>query len=644
MTMESLSMPEYIFALWKLITRPPRRRYTRLELCGPYGNRFRVGNTTVSRVNYTVVNARGIPLVCTLFEPELQQRPRGGEPLPERACVVFCHGNACSRLDGFEQVHALLPLNIALCCFDFAGSGMSGGEYVSLGFFEREDLAAVVDNLRGERGFSCVGVWGRSMGASTAVLHTARDPTLAGVVADSPFSDLWKLMQEICSTKIKLPSMASSPVLQGIRFAVQQQAGFDVCEVSPAAHLDNCFVPALFLHGEQDDFVVPKHSEDLKKGWQGEATRLLMPETDHNCQRPQRFIARSALFFVRAFRWEAHVENRLALAAITEGLLPTTENQRTMQCRNQGSEGVILAEHQLQQQAVSRGIYEMATSPDPGVRRRGVLLAAAELSGAYRGAESLQLEGNLHSSLDAPAFQGNSIETKFPACFKGDLCLGSHEVEVAFSWVAGFIPSVGHCIYFAVVSSRVLSLSRVVLRATGGEPGQAGFAGFLCNGVEPITLESVEIELATKIDLELRMTGGLSAELLVGGDVIATEQTPTGSAELPASIELSCWCWRPRDAVVKVSLAAVEEVPPSSPRCWDRRTGSSAGRSSAGQAPKEQLADELASLCLGTCRQPSLPLCHPPESTRPSMLASLERHATLLEDRGESSPLAQRRK
>ncbi|CAE7805731.1 unnamed protein product [Symbiodinium sp. CCMP2456] len=57
MTLEALSVHEYVFAVWKLVIRPPRRRYTRLELCGQFGNRFRVGgNMVVSRTNYEITN------------------------------------------------------------------------------------------------------------------------------------------------------------------------------------------------------------------------------------------------------------------------------------------------------------------------------------------------------------------------------------------------------------------------------------------------------------------------------------------------------------------------------------------------------------------------------------------------------------
>ena len=41
-------------------------------------------------------------------------------------------------------------------------------------------------------------MWGRSMGAVTALMHADRDPSIAGMVIDSAFSSLKKLAEELC--------------------------------------------------------------------------------------------------------------------------------------------------------------------------------------------------------------------------------------------------------------------------------------------------------------------------------------------------------------------------------------------------------------------------------------------------------------
>lgn len=79
---------------------------------------------------------------------------------------------------------------MTLFCFDFAGCGMSGGEYISLGWYERDDLNMIVEYLRKERNVSTIGLWGRSMGAVTSLLHGDRDPCIGGMVLDSPFANM----------------------------------------------------------------------------------------------------------------------------------------------------------------------------------------------------------------------------------------------------------------------------------------------------------------------------------------------------------------------------------------------------------------------------------------------------------------------
>lgn len=53
--------------------------------------------------------------------------------------------------------------------FDCSGSGVSEGDYVTLGVRESEDLEVVVEHLRSSRGVKEVALWGRSMGAVTGI-------------------------------------------------------------------------------------------------------------------------------------------------------------------------------------------------------------------------------------------------------------------------------------------------------------------------------------------------------------------------------------------------------------------------------------------------------------------------------------------
>jgi alpha-beta hydrolase superfamily lysophospholipase len=74
--------------------------------------------------------------------------------------------------------------------------------------------------LRKERRVSTIGLWGRSMGAVTALLHADRDPSIAGIVLDSPFSDMKILINELAKSYTKIPSFLVSGALKLVRSTI----------------------------------------------------------------------------------------------------------------------------------------------------------------------------------------------------------------------------------------------------------------------------------------------------------------------------------------------------------------------------------------------------------------------------------------
>jgi pimeloyl-ACP methyl ester carboxylesterase len=152
-------------------------------------------------------------------------------------------------------------------CFDFAGCGNSGGDFISLGWWERDDVAMIVEHLRANRRVCTIALWGRSMGAVTALLHADRDPSIAGLVLDSPFSSLSKLVNELSYTYTKIPSFLISPVLKLISSTIKSKADFDIYKLSPIDHVKNSFIPALFSTATEDDFIKPHHTKELHEAY-----------------------------------------------------------------------------------------------------------------------------------------------------------------------------------------------------------------------------------------------------------------------------------------------------------------------------------------------------------------------------------------
>lgn len=218
-------------------------------------------------------------------------------------CIVYLHGNSSCRLEAVELVPFVLQANITLFCFDFPGCGKSEGEFISLGWHERDDVNVIVNHLRSERKVNTVGLWGRSMGAATALLHGDRDPSIAGMVLDSAFADMKQLVTELARTHTKLPSFLVSTAMALIRNSVQSRANFDIYKLKPIDHVQECFIPALFATGEQDEFIQPHHSEQMFQKYAGDKN-IIKFEGDHNTHRPLFFYDSAVIFFIGTLQVE----------------------------------------------------------------------------------------------------------------------------------------------------------------------------------------------------------------------------------------------------------------------------------------------------------------------------------------------------
>jgi len=191
---------------------------------------------------------------------------------------------------------------------DLSGSGWSDGEFISLGHHEQQDLRVVLDHLRTCSFVSSIGLWGRSMGAVTAILRASEDPSIAACVLDSPFSSLRKVAEELVANKrINMPGFLTEFALHLVRGEVQSRAGFDIDTLSPIKVAPKVLVPALFAVASEDTFVLPHHTEELCKAWGGSERTVMQVAGSHNSSRPQWFLDAAAAF----------LQNRLSKADVS---------------------------------------------------------------------------------------------------------------------------------------------------------------------------------------------------------------------------------------------------------------------------------------------------------------------------------------
>jgi hypothetical protein len=97
---------------------------------------------------------------------------------------------------------------------------------------------------------------------------------------------------------INVPGFVSGVAIRVLRGSVRRQADFDIKDVNPITHVPHCFIPALFIAAENDDFITKSHSLSLHDAYAGDSNMIVV-DGDHNSSRP-RFMFDSVSIFLQA--------------------------------------------------------------------------------------------------------------------------------------------------------------------------------------------------------------------------------------------------------------------------------------------------------------------------------------------------------
>lgn len=141
------------------------------------------------------------------------------------------------------------------------------------------------------------------MGAATSLMHGDRDPSIAGMVIDSPFSSLNRLSDELARTYSRVPGFVVSAAKSLVRKTIKNKAGFNINDLEPIRHVDKCFIPAMFIAATGDLLISPSHTHDLHQNYAGDKSLSLI-DGDHNSQRPQYILDSIAIFFHNTLQCE----------------------------------------------------------------------------------------------------------------------------------------------------------------------------------------------------------------------------------------------------------------------------------------------------------------------------------------------------
>jgi dipeptidyl aminopeptidase/acylaminoacyl peptidase len=185
---------------------------------------------------------------------------------PDATGVIAMHGVADTRSGMSAHIRMLLRHDFAVLAPDSRGHGVSGGDTITYGLREADDVRRWVDWMCARQQIRGVYGVGQSMGGAILLQSLRVEPRFRAAVADCPFATFEEISYDRLLLYAGLPRPAAW-FLVAPAFAYARTAhGLDLGRISPVDAVRSTHVPVLLIHGTADTNVPPRHSRILHAG------------------------------------------------------------------------------------------------------------------------------------------------------------------------------------------------------------------------------------------------------------------------------------------------------------------------------------------------------------------------------------------
>lgn len=182
--------------------------------------------------------------------------------------VILLHGQGDNRSGMLGPAQMLLRHGFAVLLPDARAHGMSGGQVVTYGVFEAEDVRRWFEWLKQSESPHCIDGIGDSMGGAELLRSLDAEHGFCAVVAESAFSSFReaaydRLGQQFSTGPWLGRTLLRPALIVGMAYA-RLRYEVDFRRADPAGSVAASHVPALLIHGLADMNLPPRHSEMIK--------------------------------------------------------------------------------------------------------------------------------------------------------------------------------------------------------------------------------------------------------------------------------------------------------------------------------------------------------------------------------------------
>ena len=191
--------------------------------------------------------------------------------------ILISHGYTDNRFGALKYAYMYLELGFNVIVYDLRGHGLNEPAICTYSIRESQDLLAMIQDSRDRfRNMAILGIHGESLGAATSVAVLKEKPPVDFVVADCGFSDIVPVLKGAMKG-MHLPGF----LVYLVSVCARIRYGYSFREMRPIESLRENHIPILFIHGAEDSFILPEHSERMKAATKGYAELHLIPGAGH---------------------------------------------------------------------------------------------------------------------------------------------------------------------------------------------------------------------------------------------------------------------------------------------------------------------------------------------------------------------------
>ena len=188
------------------------------------------------------------------------------EDSPPGRTVVALHGYTDAKVGSIAWAPLFRSLGFNVLAIDLRAHGESEGKFTTAGYFEREDIAQVIDQLRGRQPAQTrqVVLFGVSLGAAVAAAVAVGRDDLAAVVLECPYYDFPHALLSH-ARRLGVPGRTFQ---QAALRLCQWIAGIDYSQVRPVDLIPRIPAPLWVVQSCDDPFVPPPDRQAIAKAVQ----------------------------------------------------------------------------------------------------------------------------------------------------------------------------------------------------------------------------------------------------------------------------------------------------------------------------------------------------------------------------------------